>query len=424
MNPKSIGDHYKTCAYVLDYDPESTGYKQGWYRILNMKLSEFCRLRAWRFLETKTTITARGDYTTGTASFTNGSRTVTGSGTTWTTTMEEAWIAPGSDPAPGDFVRIGRVASTTTIYLPEAYTGSTAAGSAYTIRYRYHKLPDDCLDMHALVARVQLYGKLSYVSTPTEAQVFYNEKITGKPLAFTPANPEPWQRGLVMPPTPTHAPTVSYTAAASTLTVNTVYQYCYTWVMNGVESGCSPIAEATPTGGTPTVRLTAFDRVGATEGRYIRIYRAIKNDGVFYKIADVTTTPYDDSGTANDETMVYYENSIPQHIRFYPRPGTDDTYPVELTYQQRPRDVQKDSDRLPLPPDAEQYVIYSTIAELARSKAGAAAVAAQYDRQAALALARCEKFYIDYVPNTMDRTGAIEPDFAARTQILGIPRIV
>jgi hypothetical protein len=78
---------------------------------------------------------------------------------------------------------------------------------------------------------------------------------------------------------------------------------------------------------------------------------------------------------------------------------------------------------IPIPPDAEQYVIYSTIAELARSKAGAAAVAAQYDRQAALALARCEKFYIDYVPNTMDRTGAIEPDFAARTQILGTPRI-
>lgn len=76
------------------------------------------------------------DYTTGTISaVTNGSTTVTGSGTTWTTSMAGRWIritetdaANGGD---GYWYEIASVTNSTTLVLKKPYQGtSIAAGSA------------------------------------------------------------------------------------------------------------------------------------------------------------------------------------------------------------------------------------------------------------------------------------------------------
>lgn len=96
------------------------------------------------------------DYTTGTISqATNGSTTITGSGTTWTSPMAGRWlrITPSNTAASsgdGVWYQISSVTNSTTIVLDKAYNGTSigpAAGGAYNIGQMpilpeaYHDLP-------------------------------------------------------------------------------------------------------------------------------------------------------------------------------------------------------------------------------------------------------------------------------------------
>jgi len=69
-------------------------------------------------------------YTTGTVSMTNGSKTVTGSGTTFTADMEGMPFIVNEFPVP--YV-VQSVASSTSLTLREAYQGSTGSGKSYKI---------------------------------------------------------------------------------------------------------------------------------------------------------------------------------------------------------------------------------------------------------------------------------------------------
>lgn len=70
------------------------------------------------------------NYSTGTISTTNGSKVITGAGTTWNTLVDAGMLLQiGTER----FYVIASVDSTTQITLTEAYEGSTAAGKAYTL---------------------------------------------------------------------------------------------------------------------------------------------------------------------------------------------------------------------------------------------------------------------------------------------------
>ena len=70
-------------------------------------------------------------YATGTATFTSGSATVTGSGTTWGAGMVGLWIARTNNlPV---VYRITAVASATSLTLSPAYSGTTVSGQAYAM---------------------------------------------------------------------------------------------------------------------------------------------------------------------------------------------------------------------------------------------------------------------------------------------------
>lgn len=78
------------------------------------------------------------DYTTGTLSATNGSTTLTGSGTTWTAPMAGRAIKiTASDVAAssgdGFWYEISSVGSATSITLTRAYNGTSLTGGSYTI---------------------------------------------------------------------------------------------------------------------------------------------------------------------------------------------------------------------------------------------------------------------------------------------------
>jgi len=91
------------------------------------------------------------DYTTGTLSATNGSTTVTGSGTSWTSPMTGRFIriTPSNTAAStgdGFWYEIASVTNSTTIVLVKAYNGTTTTGAAYTLG-QVPALPEPYQDM-------------------------------------------------------------------------------------------------------------------------------------------------------------------------------------------------------------------------------------------------------------------------------------
>lgn len=82
---------------------------------------------------------SQADYTTGTVSVTTNTTTVTGSGTSWTTSMAGRWIQitenSTSNTTSGDenWYQIDSVTNATTLVLKGKYTGATVSGGAYTI---------------------------------------------------------------------------------------------------------------------------------------------------------------------------------------------------------------------------------------------------------------------------------------------------
>lgn len=73
---------------------------------------------------------AYGDYTTGTATATNGSLTVTGSGTTWVAGVAGKYIKFTGESV---FYKINNRNSNTQLTLTRAYQGTTGSGKSYTI---------------------------------------------------------------------------------------------------------------------------------------------------------------------------------------------------------------------------------------------------------------------------------------------------
>lgn len=72
------------------------------------------------------------DYTTGTITITNGSTSVTGSGTVWTAQMASRMfeVTDGSD---GNWYEIASVTNNTTLVLKTPYVGISTSGAAYKI---------------------------------------------------------------------------------------------------------------------------------------------------------------------------------------------------------------------------------------------------------------------------------------------------
>ena len=363
--PGSALQMYNEASMHLQFQPNAATWKQAFYSMLNQQAVMLYQRAHWKWNNGVYYLYLYADYTTGTMTITQGSQVVTGVGTTWESHMENAWIAPGTDPSDGEFVRIGRVDSTTQINLPAPYARATQTDTSYVIRWRFYPLPRDVLVFDGMTARTNNFGPLSYISAQEAETLFFNTKDTGTPNFFTPGIPNRWALGQNGPTPPANAPTCTAVAGGS-LTVNTTYTYKYTYYSNGVESGASGTATATTAGANLTIRLTGLERVGATDGAYARIYRA-GPDGLFYKIADHSgSSTYDDDGSDISYSVPYNESGLTQYVRFYPRTTTDD-FEIEMRYQAIPRTIQKDSDYLEMPLDAQMVVEYGAVAALARA---------------------------------------------------------
>ena len=143
---------------------------------------------------------SQDDYSTGTVTLTEGSATVTGSGTTFTSSMvgREFRVTDGTD---GYDYKVASYTSGTVITLEEPYIGISGAGKTYLIGEapvypsEYHDVPMD----YALMRFFELnnnperakYHKTSFEDAVKEAREKYassssSQVITDEPNSYNP----------------------------------------------------------------------------------------------------------------------------------------------------------------------------------------------------------------------------------------------
>src|SRR3990167_8348483 len=93
------------------------------------------------YLMTDSFITTIAPYTTNTVTVANGSTTVTGATTTFTSAMVGRKIRIGAENA---YYRISAFVSTTELTLEVAYQGSLTSGNTYSIYKDEYRLPANC----------------------------------------------------------------------------------------------------------------------------------------------------------------------------------------------------------------------------------------------------------------------------------------
>lgn len=142
---------------VLDAigDSSLSGRVPDWY---NDTCDEVEEDTIWRFRKKHVILPTTAPYSTGTVAVTNGSTTVTGSGTAWTSDMI-GQIFKGPDSK--NYI-ISAVGSTTELTLSSNYIGTTvASGGSYTVYY-YRLTPPTDLDAPRITSMVLQGGAGSH----------------------------------------------------------------------------------------------------------------------------------------------------------------------------------------------------------------------------------------------------------------------
>jgi hypothetical protein len=103
------------------------------------------------YLMTDGVITTVAPYETGTVTVTNNSKTVTGSGTTFTSAMVGRKIRIAGENA---YYRISSYSSATSITLENVYQGDTASAQTYSIYKDEYRLPAD-LDVYKVLRQIE-----------------------------------------------------------------------------------------------------------------------------------------------------------------------------------------------------------------------------------------------------------------------------
>lgn len=117
-------------------DEGLTSFLHGWY---NDVQSEVDSRTTWRHFEDFAIRPTSAPYSTGTVDVTNGSATVTGVGTQFTSSMV-GQLFTGPD---GNVYEIAAFGSVTDLTISPEYIGTTEAGGTFTVTFYKMPLPDD-----------------------------------------------------------------------------------------------------------------------------------------------------------------------------------------------------------------------------------------------------------------------------------------
>jgi len=113
-------------------------------RWLNLVQNDICARWPWNFLRSRETVVTVPDYTTGTVSVSSGGTTVTGSGTTFTSTHGGGQYYIQFSTA-NDWYLVSAYNSSTSLTITPAYVPSTnATNVTYTLRKFFYSLSSAC----------------------------------------------------------------------------------------------------------------------------------------------------------------------------------------------------------------------------------------------------------------------------------------
>jgi len=139
-------------------------------RSINIAYKDLQGRYRWHWLEREARFQTTDIYETGTVAVTKDSRTVTGTGTSWTSAMVGRYFNCSANE---DWYKIIAVASTTSLTLDKPYLEETLTGQSYYIWQKYYQLNTDVkslLDVYidtykTPLRRLPTKGGASYYST-------------------------------------------------------------------------------------------------------------------------------------------------------------------------------------------------------------------------------------------------------------------
>lgn len=124
-------------------------------------------------------------YTTGTATINNGSATVTGSGTTWSTNMIGRYFNVTDSAGGGDgmFYRVVGVSGGTSLTLENVYDGNNVTGLTYQICEAF-ALPDDVQMLPEYFALSEYYGIRKDTQSELKYRGYFNQGLQNAKLRY------------------------------------------------------------------------------------------------------------------------------------------------------------------------------------------------------------------------------------------------
>lgn len=179
----------------------------------------FCLSQDWGFLEQLTdrvAIPLEVPYETGTVTVTLDSKTITGSGTTWTKDMEGQFFQKNSE----EVYEIRKYISATSLILDIPYQSATAAGATYIILKRFYPIPLNFLRVTARDAKISVPGSQQETPINYHRDASFTDIIKkGSPLWFgivgNTRNNNYWDTGTMT--IGTSGTTSTWTASTGTL---------------------------------------------------------------------------------------------------------------------------------------------------------------------------------------------------------------
>lgn len=151
---------------------------------INRAQEDFCLYADWDFLETlsdRVCIPLSAPYETGTVTATQDSKTITGSGTTFTRNMEGQYITIGSS----EFYEIKTFVSATSLTLAIPFQGTTVADEEFVIYRRFYDLPLNFLRVSARDAKLSTPGSSSETVISCHRDASFTDQIkSGMPTWF------------------------------------------------------------------------------------------------------------------------------------------------------------------------------------------------------------------------------------------------
>lgn len=277
-------------------------------RKINDAYKEIARAYDWEHLRRSGELETIPNYTTGTVSVTNGSFTVNGSGTVWTSAMEGRYFQSQGGTV---WYRISKVQSNTQLTLLSPYLDLTASAQTYSIWKRFYYLYSEVHRILEFGSWIRTGDLVDRPATYT-SDVQENISTAGEPVTFSPYGADPFER--------------SYTDSGTvTLTNNSN-------LLSG--AGTTFLGNAEP---------GDILQVGST---YFRVKRVESDTAIRLTTSAISDLPGSTYSISKD-------NPIGIQLYF----AANASYLFPFTYSKRVYDMVNDNDRPELPEDFDMAIL-------------------------------------------------------------------